>query len=879
MYTFSLEQVASSNWAFGLKTDGSTTTGEITSSSMCKSYQFVASEGVAYTFETKLGSNNDTIMYLVSRDRQHLISSNDDKAEGDHASCIKWECPKKGVYFIVVKGFEGTMGTFKLTATAVDNTVTRSSCLRPENGGFILEGSLAERKPQEAFQVWLCGGCTYLFDAVPDMSRLFGIDGKALIREFTEDETSFTFTCEDSGVYYVVTIAPPQSAMEKRTEFTVGVTHTAGELVGAPRRVWKIHPLESLEAFPDPSSATGYCMSRRCGERGTVASQTLQQLLEQATEEGVDEAKLQKLLISSPIGEAITQLQEEAEAIRRELKPTLDDLASRPGAWDDQVRNACGDGRLLDKWPGMGAAKPGDIIGLLIDLPSDGPANGTLKVYKNGQLLGTMCTGLAGTFCWSVTLCSGESVKRLGEAKYFPQQEPRTAVETRASWNAAVMETQARKAAMHDPTNHVAEGTGHQKVKLSKKEQAATLRAEWLARSIEADDQSHKAKLQQHYFHRPNVSVGASICLQGSQLADKTLNQMQIECQKANRPVGFTFKTNPGDADGKGTGQLLTKLALIDSNNFRVGEQYYGGPTRLSGETVDVKEYALSNKEAMKSAVAHCRLIRAHGFNFFANKEVPDGPVKCFFKRRTAPEGASTAVGGDASAGAGSGTAVGSWSETERLEVQKRLYSPRKTTGSERYRVEGLNPADTLLMEALPSTQRRRFVAAFGRIDSNSNGTITKNELVIGLRAEVDLLQLILPREMIPKFQSGDHAAQMKAFKFIDGDGSRTLGATELIIFMVRAQMSRAQTAEGVLSQKDDEGEWHNYTVRPEEDGVYLWTDLPQGKPPIIVEPKPPRMAEAYGPPTLAQAQKIHPKYDPCEQLKYPFAFGAISIE
>ena len=56
-------------------------------------------------------------------------------------------------------------------------------------------------------------------------------------------------------------------------------------------------------------------------------------------------------------------------------------------------------------WDGMESASAGDEIGMLLDLDE-----GTLSVYKNGRKLGIIKRGLAGQYCWAVSLYEGEEV-------------------------------------------------------------------------------------------------------------------------------------------------------------------------------------------------------------------------------------------------------------------------------------------------------------------------------------------------------------------------------------------------------------------------------------------------------------------------------------
>ena len=55
------------------------------------------------------------------------------------------------------------------------------------------------------------------------------------------------------------------------------------------------------------------------------------------------------------------------------------------------------------EWEGMQTAEEGDTIGLTLDLEQ-----GTLTVFKNGEELGVMATGLEGGFVWAVAMGSGQ---------------------------------------------------------------------------------------------------------------------------------------------------------------------------------------------------------------------------------------------------------------------------------------------------------------------------------------------------------------------------------------------------------------------------------------------------------------------------------------
>ena len=54
---------------------------------------------------------------------------------------------------------------------------------------------------------------------------------------------------------------------------------------------------------------------------------------------------------------------------------------------------------------GMKDISDGDVIGMLLDLDE-----GTLSIYKNGRKLGIIENGLAGSYCWVVSLLREELV-------------------------------------------------------------------------------------------------------------------------------------------------------------------------------------------------------------------------------------------------------------------------------------------------------------------------------------------------------------------------------------------------------------------------------------------------------------------------------------
>ena len=60
---------------------------------------------------------------------------------------------------------------------------------------------------------------------------------------------------------------------------------------------------------------------------------------------------------------------------------------------------------MSETWDGSESMASGDKIGMLLDLDE-----GSLSVYKNERKLGVMKSGLAGPYCWVVSIHMGVKV-------------------------------------------------------------------------------------------------------------------------------------------------------------------------------------------------------------------------------------------------------------------------------------------------------------------------------------------------------------------------------------------------------------------------------------------------------------------------------------
>ena len=59
-----------------------------------------------------------------------------------------------------------------------------------------------------------------------------------------------------------------------------------------------------------------------------------------------------------------------------------------------------------NEWEGMeNLSSDNELIGMLLDLDE-----GSLSMYKNGRKLGVMKRGLAGPYCWVVSIQRGDQI-------------------------------------------------------------------------------------------------------------------------------------------------------------------------------------------------------------------------------------------------------------------------------------------------------------------------------------------------------------------------------------------------------------------------------------------------------------------------------------
>jgi hypothetical protein len=119
-------------------------------------YELQATAGHTYQIETDPQTLDDTIMDLVGTDRATVIIENDDDERDGHeeiyTSYIEWTCPSDGLYYIAVRGYGSSTGTFafRVTDPAGGGALGGGDGGDPCSGGSTLGGR--EQRGAVAFQ-------------------------------------------------------------------------------------------------------------------------------------------------------------------------------------------------------------------------------------------------------------------------------------------------------------------------------------------------------------------------------------------------------------------------------------------------------------------------------------------------------------------------------------------------------------------------------------------------------------------------------------------------------------------------------------------------------------------------------------------------------
>jgi hypothetical protein len=142
-----------------IETSGSPLQSEIARVSEHQWFEFTALAGNTYEIETQLGTLPDSIISLVDQDRETIILENDDgeRANG-MASFIEWTCPADGTYYILVRGYQRSSGTFQVMVADTTNGahLAGGTSGDPCAGGATLtgQGSLSFQ-PDGNYREWL----------------------------------------------------------------------------------------------------------------------------------------------------------------------------------------------------------------------------------------------------------------------------------------------------------------------------------------------------------------------------------------------------------------------------------------------------------------------------------------------------------------------------------------------------------------------------------------------------------------------------------------------------------------------------------------------------------------------------------------------------
>jgi hypothetical protein len=102
-----------------IQADGTAAHGQVQQAGDQEWFDFHATAGTTYQMEVQLGTLDDSIIDLIDNDQATVIAENDDdeRGGGGYASYMEWTCPADGDYFVVVKGYGDSTGSFDVAVT------------------------------------------------------------------------------------------------------------------------------------------------------------------------------------------------------------------------------------------------------------------------------------------------------------------------------------------------------------------------------------------------------------------------------------------------------------------------------------------------------------------------------------------------------------------------------------------------------------------------------------------------------------------------------------------------------------------------------------------------------------------------------------------
>jgi hypothetical protein len=117
-------------------TPGRPVAGNVVTAGAPVAYSLAAEGGVTYEVDVALQTLGDSVLQILDRDGQTVLSENDDYGDG-LSSHITWTAPLSGTYFVSVSGYATETGSFTVSVTA--NTGTAGGATGdPCNGGLTL---------------------------------------------------------------------------------------------------------------------------------------------------------------------------------------------------------------------------------------------------------------------------------------------------------------------------------------------------------------------------------------------------------------------------------------------------------------------------------------------------------------------------------------------------------------------------------------------------------------------------------------------------------------------------------------------------------------------------------------------------------------------
>ncbi|MFC2082063.1 pre-peptidase C-terminal domain-containing protein, partial [Candidatus Bipolaricaulota bacterium] len=155
--------------------DGGLTTACIENAGDMDYFLFDATAGRTYRVETSHPTDGmDSLLYLIARDGQEILAVDDSSGGGTNARIV-WTCPKTGIYFLMVRHAQATLGTgcYGLSASVslLDDHGDDVLGATPIASGYTVAGFLEEAGDVDVFVLQIDPGYEYSVEfAAPNVA-------------------------------------------------------------------------------------------------------------------------------------------------------------------------------------------------------------------------------------------------------------------------------------------------------------------------------------------------------------------------------------------------------------------------------------------------------------------------------------------------------------------------------------------------------------------------------------------------------------------------------------------------------------------------------------------------------------------------------------